>query len=78
MFGFFSNLSGFQDYYRLEVEMANRMSHRAFIEQRLRRQKQIITEAKSISLLTTSVNRPKMRSHIRQPVWRAGRWKSLT
>jgi hypothetical protein len=77
MFGFFY-FSGFSDYFRQEVEMENRRTHREFIENLLRKQKRLAPEAKSISLLTRAVNRPKLRTHIRQPAWRAGRWKSLT
>ena len=78
MFGIFFNFSGFSDYYRHEVEIENRRTHLEFIESLLRKQKRRALEAKLISLLTRAVNRPKLRTHIRQPAWRAGRWKSLT
>ncbi len=73
----FSNGSHF-DWYRAQIEAANRATHREFIDSLLKYQLRASENKKSISLLTKAINRPKLRAPIRQPCWRAGRWKSLT
>lgn len=77
----YSNFCGsYYSWYRQMVEMANRESHRAFLARKLRsaRTRKTREEQALQSMALTAVNRTRLRVPIRQPVWRAGRWKSLT
>lgn len=82
IFGYYSNAVScyYDSWYRSMQRMMQRAEHQAFLARRLRsarqrhdRQNQALT-----SMALTAVNAPKLKVPIRQPVWRAGRWKSLT
>jgi len=60
------------------MEMLRRARHREFVASLIKKQQVERLDDKSISLLTRSVRPSKVMRSIRQPAWRAGRWKSLT
>lgn len=82
MIGFFyCNSYGYYDsWYRSMIRMANHASHQAFLARKLRsaRQRHSREQQSLTSMATTAVNRTRLKVPIRQPCWRAGRWKSLT
>jgi len=63
---------------RHETDSRNRYAHQAFIHSLVRPPSTKAPTPKSISVLTRAVLKPRVPTHIRQPAWRAGRWKSLT
>lgn len=73
-----STYSYYCDWHRQMVNALNRATNQEFIRSLVRESRHTALSPESISLLTRAVNRPKVRGHIRQPCWRAGRWKSLT
>lgn len=64
--------------YRQDTEWANRANHRAFTLSLADKRQPKELDTKSTSLLTKAVNKPRLRTIIRQPVWRIGRWRSVT
>lgn len=81
MIGYFTIYSGYYDsWYRSMIRMANHASHQAFLAKKLRsaRSRFNIEQQRLTSMGLTAVNAHQLKVPIRQPCWRAGRWKSLT
>ena len=72
------NYSYCYDYHRMMVAMFNMTTHKAFVHSLVREPDPKAPTPKSISVLTRAINRARVPHVIRQPCWRAGRWKSLT
>jgi hypothetical protein len=70
--------SYFYDWYRDWIKLMNKETHRAFLANRYKKSIRVRLEPNALSILTRAINRPKLRAPIRQPCWRAGRWKSRT
>lgn len=71
--------SGFYgSWLRAETASRNHSAHQLFIHSLVKPIRIKAPTPKSISVLTRAVIKPRLPTHIRQPAWRAGRWKSLT
>lgn len=73
-----STFCGYSDWYIQEMLWMNRLRHDEFIRSLTQTRQRRRPPEKSIKVLTKAINPVKVRRNIRQPVWRAGRWKSLT
>jgi len=65
-------------YLQMRRQAENCARHMEFIDKLVKQRQAKAPESKSTKLLTKAVNPVKVKRTIRQPCWRAGRWKSLT